>query len=151
MAGEILDMITSPVTVITTRFGNKTNGMTASWVAQVSFNPTLIMVSIAPQRYTHDLIQKGKIFAVNILADYQAEIGKQLGFTSGRKVEKLAGIKTVQKKTGAPILKDCFGYLDCKMLSAIRAGDHIIFLGEVVDHHINKDKKPLIFRSNDFF
>lgn len=151
MAGEILDMITSPVTVVTSKFGNKINGMTAAWVAQASFNPPLIMVSIAPERYTHDLIQKSRVFAVNILADYQLEVGKHFGFTSGRRVDKCSGIAHGPKKTGAPILKDSFGYLDCKLLSAFKAGDHTVFVGEVVEHFIHKDKKPLVFRSKDFF
>ena len=151
MAGQILDMIASPVTVVTSKFGNKENGMTAAWVAQASFNPTLIMVSIAPERYTHDLIQKSKVFAVNILADYQIDIGKHFGFTTGKRVDKLAGIDCEAKKTGSPILKDCFGYLDCRVLSAFKAGDHTIFTGEVLEQFNHKDKKPLIFRTNDFF
>jgi len=151
MAGQILDMISSPVAVITTKFDNKINGMTAAWVAQASFNPTLIMVSIAPQRYTHQLIQKSKIFAVNMLADYQVDIGKHFGFTTGKKTDKFLEIGFESKKTGSPILKESFGYLDCKLLSAITAGDHTIFVGEVVEHFIHKDKRPLLFRSDDFF
>lgn len=151
MAGEILDMITSPVTVVTTKFGNKINGMTAAWVAQVSLNPLLIMVSIAPQRYTHELIQKSKVFAVNILADYQVELGKHFGFSSGKRTDKLLEIEFETKKTDSPILKDIFGYLDCKVLSAVKAGDHTIFIAEVLEHFIHKDRKPLIFRSTDFF
>jgi len=151
MAGQILDMITSPVTIVTTKFQKKVNGMTVAWVVQAFFNPTLIMVSIAPQRYTHELIQNSKVFAVNILADHQVELGKHFGFSSGKREDKFLEIDFETKKTGSPILKDIFGYLDCKVLSAFRAGDHSIFVGEVVEDFINKDKNPLVFRSNDFF
>jgi len=34
--------------VVTTKAGEKINGMTAAWVSQVSLHPLLIMVSIAP-------------------------------------------------------------------------------------------------------
>jgi len=151
MAGSILDMIVSPVTVVTSKFESKSNGMTAAWVAQVSLRPTLVMVSVAPERFTHDLIQKSKIFAVNILADYQLDIGKHFGFTSGKRGDKLAGIRCDSKKTGAPILKDCYGYMDCRVLSAFKAGDHTIFVGEVEESAIQRDKQPLVFRSGDFF
>jgi flavin reductase (DIM6/NTAB) family NADH-FMN oxidoreductase RutF len=53
--------------------------------------------------------------------------------------------------TGAPILDDVYAYLECKMLSGVRAGDHTIFVGEVLDSKVFKDKVPLEFRSKDFF
>jgi flavin reductase (DIM6/NTAB) family NADH-FMN oxidoreductase RutF len=56
MQNIAFDALVHGVYVITTRLGDKVNGMTASWVAQVSLSPLLLMVSIAPPRYTHDLI-----------------------------------------------------------------------------------------------
>ena len=55
------------VYVVTTRCGDRVNGMTASWVSQVSLSPLLLMVSIAPARYSHDLIKESGIFAINVL------------------------------------------------------------------------------------
>ncbi|PIU41235.1 MAG: flavin reductase [Candidatus Omnitrophica bacterium CG07_land_8_20_14_0_80_42_15] len=151
MAGGILDMITSPVTVVTTKSGDKINGMTAAWIAQASFNPAMVMVSIAPERYTHELIKESNIFAVNILADNQIELGKHFGFGSGRNKNKFEDIKFEAKNTGSPILEGCFGYLDCKLLSSFKAGDHSIFIGEVIGQGVSKGKKALIFHSKDFF
>jgi len=34
--------------------------------------------------------------------------------------------------TGAPILKDCVGYVECRVVQAVDAGDHTLFIGEVV-------------------
>jgi flavin reductase (DIM6/NTAB) family NADH-FMN oxidoreductase RutF len=151
MPGELLDIITSPVTVVTTKYNDRLNGMTVAWIAQVSLNPTLIMVSIAPPRYTHELITKSNIFAVNVLAHDQVDVGKHFGFSSGRKIDKFAGIDYETKKTGAPILKECFAYLDCKVHTTAKAGDHTIFVGAILDYVVRPGKKPLLFRSGDFF
>src|SRR5512135_3067751 len=92
------------VYVVTTRLGEKINGMTAAWVSQVSMNPLLVMVSIAPPRYTHGLIMESGVFAVNVLTAGQADLGKRFGYKSGRKVDKFAGLEWTTAKTGAPIL-----------------------------------------------
>ncbi len=81
------------VYVVTTRLEDVVNGMTASWVSQVSLKPLLVMVSIAPSRYSHRLIQESGIFAVNVLDSTQADLGKRFGYKSGRQVDKFAGLE----------------------------------------------------------
>jgi len=150
MAGQIFH-IPGPVAVITTKYKNKVNGMTAAWVAQASFNPPLIMVSIAPERYTHELIQNSKILAVNVLSAMQIKIAKHFGFTSGKNIDKFESVIYEIKKTGAPIIKDIYAYFDCHILSAVRAGDHTIFIAEVQESRVDNTKTPLIFNTRDFF
>jgi len=125
--------------------------MTAAWVTRVSFNPPLVMVSIGKTRFSHELIKKSKVFAVNILKEGQIEIGKHFGFKSGKKIDKFATIPFDTKATGSPILKEIAGYLDCKLISYVEAGDHTIFLGEVIDAGADRKALPLIYRKEDFF
>ena len=66
------------VYVVTTRVGEKINGMTAAWVSQVSLKPLLVMVSIAPPRYTHTLIKESGIFAINVLDPRPGGTGQTL-------------------------------------------------------------------------
>ena len=80
------------VYVVTTRVGDKINGMTAAWVSQVSLKPLLVMVPIAPPRYTHTLIKESGVFAINVLTSDQVELAKRFGYKSGRKVDKCAGL-----------------------------------------------------------
>ena len=149
--GAILDMIVSSVAIITTKSGEKINGMTAAWVAQASFEPPLVVVSIAPERYTHQLIDESSVFAVNILSEGQVELGRKFGSKSGRDTDKFKDVNYVTKKTGSPILADIYAYLDCKLYKTYKAGDHTLFIGEVVEHKVFKDKKPLVFRTADYF
>jgi len=148
---QILDLITSPVSILTSKAGEKINGMTVAWVAQVSLSPTLLMVAISPERYTSELIHKSKVFAVNLLASGQIEIARHFGFSSGRMNDKFKDISYITKVTGCPVLKDIFGYLDCKVVSESAAGDHIVYVGEVLESQVFKSKAPLVFRSKDYF
>ena len=138
--------------VVTTRLGEKINGMTAAWVSQVSLNPLLVMVSIAPARYSHDLIKESGVMAVNVLTSEQVELGKRFGYKSGRKVDKFAGLAWSTAATGAPILPQAFAYLDLKLVSTFPAGDHTLFVGEVVAAKIlHPQAQPLVFKKSDFF
>jgi flavin reductase (DIM6/NTAB) family NADH-FMN oxidoreductase RutF len=140
------------VYVVTTRLEDVVNGMTASWVSQVSLKPLLVMVSIAPSRYSHRLIQESGIFAINVLDSTQADLGKRFGYKSGRQVDKFAGLQWTQAATGAPILPQAYAYLDLKLLDACAAGDHTLFLGEVVDAKLlHPQAQPLVFKKSDFF
>lgn len=140
------------VYVVTTRVKDTINGMTASWVSQVSLSPLLLMVSIAPPRYTHDLVKESRIFAVNVLTRDQVDLGKRFGYKSGRKVDKFAGLEHRTAKTGAPILPQAYAYFDLKLVDMFPAGDHTLFVGEVMDARIlHPDAQPLVFQKTDFF
>ncbi|MCF7886773.1 MAG: flavin reductase family protein [Candidatus Marinimicrobia bacterium] len=54
------------VTIVGAKYKDKTNFMTAAWSTYLSHNPLLFGVSIASQRFTHDLIENSKEFNGNI-------------------------------------------------------------------------------------
>lgn len=140
------------VYVVTTRLKERVNGMTAAWVSQVSLKPLLLVVSIAPARFSHDLIQESRVFAINVLSPEQVDLGKRFGYQSGRRVDKFAGLEYTTAATGSPILPQAHAYFDLKLVDTFPAGDHTLFLGEVVDAKIlHPQTTPLVFSKEDFF
>lgn len=148
---EALHRITHGVYVISTKHGKKINAMTAAWVARASFVPPLVAVAIGKTRYSHDLIKDGNVFAVNILGREEVPTGKHFGLTTGRKVDKFNDVSYDVKATGSPILKDAIAWLDCKVVSHHDAGDHTLFIGEVLDGDVLKDEEPVVYKKEDFF
>jgi len=144
--------IVQGVYVITTKYEDKKNGMTAAWVSQVSFKPRLLAVAIAPQRYTYELIKKSGLFCINVLSEDSLELAKHFGFKSGKNTDKFENIPTKTSMNGLPVLKDGIAYFECEFVGECKAGDHMIVLGEVIDYHVlNEAKNPLIFKWEDFF
>ncbi|MBF0593041.1 MAG: flavin reductase family protein [Nitrospirae bacterium] len=138
--------------VITAKGKDAINGMTASWVSQVSFDPKMLMVSIAPERYTNELIREAGYFAVNVLSEEQSDIARHYGFKSGRDADKFDGVSYFDAPNGSPILNSAMAYIECKTVSIFRAGDHELFIGEVVAAKMLKpEKTTLPFRWNDYF
>ncbi len=140
------------VYVISTALEGKVNAMTAAWVSRASFSPPLILVSIGKTRYSHDMIIKSGVFAVNVLSDKNIETGKHFGLKSGRKTDKFLDIAYDTKVTGSPILKDCIAWMDCKVVSYHDAGDHTIFIGEVLDGGVLREgEETLIYDKERFY
>ena len=63
--------ITYGIYVLTTYYDDEINGMIASWVSQVSYDPPLVMVAVHPNRYSHHLIEQGGAFALHALGKRQ--------------------------------------------------------------------------------
>ena len=138
------------VVVITTKSGQKLNGMSAAWVSRASEQPFLVMASVYKKNYSHDLIQSSRIFAVNYLQEGQQKLAIHFGKQSGREVEKFRKIPYFTERTGAPILKDCLAYLDCRVIDQMDSGDHTIFLGEVQSGKIIAPGRGLQFELKDY-
>jgi flavin reductase (DIM6/NTAB) family NADH-FMN oxidoreductase RutF len=144
-----LGKIINGTCVVTAKSGKKGNGMTAAWFTRVSFSPPLVMVSVGHKRFTHGLIRESGSFCINVLAEGQLPLSKHFGFSSGRNADKLEGIPHTSGKTGSPVLEGTAAHLDCRLVSSYEAGDHTLFVGEVVDASASK-KRPLLATMEDY-
>ncbi len=152
MQGVVFRSLVHGVYVVTTRCGDRLNGMTAAWVSQVSLRPLLLMVSIAPTRYSHDLIMESRVFAINVLTSAQVDLGKRFGLQSGRKVDKFTGLDYITAATGSPILPQAQAYFDLNLLDTHSAGDHTLFVGEVLEAKIlHPEEESQVFSYENFF
>ena len=147
---DALKTISYGVYVVSGRRGERINALTCAWVMRVSMSPPLVAVAVGKPRYTHDFIKDGGCFAVSVLAEGQEEIGRYFGSVSGRDEDKFARHRHERKSTGAPVLPDCAAWVDCRLVHSYDAGDHTIFVGEVVDCGTSS-KPALIFRESDYF
>ena len=127
---EALGHMTYGIYVLTSFYKDTINGMIASWVSQVSYEPLLIMVAVHPNRYSHKLISKSGCFALHILSTDQSNlIGRFKGPDPGA---KFSAIQWQPGRTGCPILKECVAYFECKVTADYTPGNHTLYLGEVV-------------------
>ena len=128
---EALGTMTYGIYVLTSFHEGAINGMIASWVSQVSYDPLLIMVAVHPDRYSHKLITKSGCFALHVLAADQSNL---MGRFKGPDAEaKFSSIQWQTGRTGCPLLNDCLAYFECRVTAEYTPGNHTIFLGEVLE------------------
>jgi len=133
--------MTYGIYVLTTRFEGTINGMIASWVSQVSYDPPLLMVAVHPNRYSHELLAQSGHFALHILARDQKDLLVRFKGPVAR--EKFESIAWEDGVSGCPILSDCIGCMECRITQSLAPGNHTLFVGEVVNAVFNAEKTPL--------
>ena len=133
--------MTYGIYVLTTAFENEINGMIASWVSQVSYEPPLIMTAVHPNRYSRPLIEQSGCFALHILADSQKDF--LVRFKGPDPRAKFSSLKWRKGETGCPILVECLAYMECEVKAIYRPGNHVLFIGEVAAGDVFSEDTPL--------
>jgi len=119
--------------VVTVGHGGEEHGMTANWVTQAAFEPPMVTVAVENGARTIDMIRDAHHFGINVLQKGQRDLAAKLGRSSEQAPHKLKGIKT-KPAPGAntPVLADCLGWVECRLITTLPAGDHTLVLGEVI-------------------
>jgi len=152
MQDTVLNSIVTGVYVLTASHQGKINGSTMTWVTPVSYDPLLVMVSMADIRVSHGMVKQSGHFGLNVLSGDQLELARHFGFKSGRDTDKFEGIEYSTSENGLPVLKDACAYIECRVVNTYPAGDHTLFVGEVIEARTLKESvKPLIFDQKDFY
>lgn len=125
-------------TIVTAQANGKANAMAVAWHLVISVNPPLYGVSIAPKRFTYQLIAQSKEFGVNFLPFEMVELVASVGGSSGREIDKFQKFNIALDKpvkTAVPILKDAYAAYECKLVDDKLYGDHRLLVGEIVAVH----------------
>ncbi|QYB00104.1 flavin reductase family protein (plasmid) [Rhodococcus sp. USK10] len=131
------------VAVITYDAPDGPRGVTVNSFVSVSLDPALVLVSIASSARARSGLQDAR-FAVNVLGAHQHDVAMHF---AGRPSESLR--VPWHRDTDVPRLRECAAWLQCAPWRSIEAGDHILFIGEVVAYgHDAVD--PLIFHAGTF-
>ena len=95
--------------------------------------------------FTHELVTASGSLAVSALEESQTEVLHQLGFVSGRDVDKLAGLEVETTALGNPVLTDSLGWADCEVIESYDLGDATAFLAAVREVRELRDGVPLVW------
>jgi len=138
---QILGTMTYGIYLLTSYHGREINGMIASWVSQVSYDPPMVIIAVHQSRYSLKLIQKSGCFALHLLSQNQKDLLSR--FKGPDLKMKFSSIQWTKGKTGCPILTDCLGYLECEVTEAYTPGNHTLFIGKVVDAQLSSHEEPM--------
>lgn len=124
-----------PVALVTSSWHGKSDVMPAAFVTPLSFDPPLVGVAIHPSRHSYDMIRYSEQFALNIPSRRLLHHVQYLGSVSGADVDKLELTKLPTFKATrveAPLIEGCVAYVECGVEDALRTGDHVLFVGQVL-------------------
>jgi flavin reductase (DIM6/NTAB) family NADH-FMN oxidoreductase RutF len=119
------------VAVLTVDVDGERIGLTVGSVVSLSLEPPLVGVSISRQAAMHELLRRAGAFSLSLLAGDQEAVAQHFA----RGVPPFAhwhGIGTREDVEGAPLLEGALGWLRCRLAAEHAAGDHTLFVGEVL-------------------
>ena len=142
---ELLNRVTwkipNALALVGSRAGDEWNGMTTSWITQVSMEPVLVAVGVDNAAVTHRLITAGGSFTVNLWSSEDTrtfvKFSKPAAFDG--EAMTLNGRVVRAGATGAPVFDEAIAWLDCAVRAAHDLGTHTLFIGEVVDAGVRDD------------
>jgi flavin reductase (DIM6/NTAB) family NADH-FMN oxidoreductase RutF len=149
---HVMRKFATGVTLLTVRDGETIHGMTANAFASVSLSPTLVLVCVMKPSTTHTLVARAGNFAMNVLSIEQQVLAQRFAKQVATPSDPFADIAYHAAATGAPILDDCIAYVDCRVVAAHQAGDHTIFVGEVLSAGFGsaREHAPLLWLDGEY-
>lgn len=141
---RVLGHFAAGVTIVTTVGDDGTPyGLTATAFTSVSLEPPLVLVCVDKRSESHPHFHTSQVFVVNFLAVDHEHLSRRFAVSGGDKFDGLAVRCGV---TGAPVLAEALGYLECRAIDILDGGDHTVFIGQVEAGDAREGEPLLYFR-----
>jgi flavin reductase (DIM6/NTAB) family NADH-FMN oxidoreductase RutF len=126
----------------------RANPVTLGWTMIVSGKPPMMAIAVAQKHYSIGTIRHSKCFTIVYPSSEMADAALFFGSRSGRDVDKFAEFDCATEpasKIDSVLLVDAVANFECRLDTEIEAGDHIIFVGEIVCSHVNAEPKQRLY------
>ena len=125
--------IPSPLGIIGSHSNGEFNGMTASWITQVSMEPALIGVGIDNKSVTFRLMDQSEFFTINMFSPEYTKVfvkfSKPAEYTDGFLNQEPITLTA----NSVPIFENARVWFELKTTQKINLGTHTFFIGEIID------------------
>ncbi|MDR0485916.1 MAG: flavin reductase family protein [Elusimicrobiota bacterium] len=130
-----------PVVLVVTNYGGKNNIMTITWTGVKDFDAQFFFTT-GNWNYSYKALLKNKECIVALPAADLAKKAVQIGSCSGAdtdKFSKFALTPLKAEKVSAPLIKECFINIECKVIDYVKK--HNLFVLQGIAAHIDEKKK----------
>jgi flavin reductase (DIM6/NTAB) family NADH-FMN oxidoreductase RutF len=144
---QALAQFASGVTVVTTRDADGGPlGLTVSAFCSVSLSPPLVLVSVDVGSEAHAGFRDSGLYGVSILAEGQDEVSRLFsrpGLSKFRERPLATGPR------GLFLVPGALAHIECEVRAAHPAGDHILYVGEIVSIAV-RPGRPLLYNRGGY-
>jgi len=133
-----------PVVLVTTAHDGRSNIMAMSWHTMLEFEPPLVGCVISDANFSFRLLEATGECGINIPTVEIADKVAGCGNISGASVDKfkIFGLTAFPaKEIGAPLIKECFANLECRIADTSMVAKYGLFVLEVVKAWIDPSVK----------
>ena len=124
-----------PVVLLTTANRGRMNVMTMSWHMMVDFEPPLVACIVSNGDYSFTALRRTRECVIAVPALHLAKTVVAIGNCSGRDLDKFVrfGLTAMAAaKVKAPLIKECFANLECRVTDTRFVQPYNLFILQVV-------------------
>jgi len=127
---NVMRRVPAGVSVVTVDVEGERLGLTLASLVSLSLEPPLVSVSISRHAAMHELLRRAERFGLSVLGAGQESVAAH--FARGvPPIALWAGI-SLRETDGPPLLEGAIGWLTCDRRDELDAGDHPLFVGDVL-------------------
>jgi flavin reductase (DIM6/NTAB) family NADH-FMN oxidoreductase RutF len=144
---DALAQFATGVTIICARAGDgRYVGFTANSFNSVSLEPPLVLWSLAHRSASLRAFEQAERYSVNVLSAAQSDLARRF---SRPHADRFEGVPIRLGWADAPLIEGCVAWFECRHFARQRAGDHMVFVGEVATCERAKGR-GLVFHHGHF-
>ena len=137
--GEMLSPI--PAVMVSCGTMEESNIITIGWTGIINSKPPMTYISVKPERYSHDIIEKGGEFVINLVNEDLCFAMDHCGVASGAKEDKFSAMKLTKEacdKVSCPMIAEAPVSIECRVTEVKHLGSHDMFMAEIVAVHADE-------------
>lgn len=134
--------------VVTSKDGDKDNGLIVNTVTQLTNSPNRIGVAINKANYSHEIIKKTGILNVNVLSvDTPFSVFEQFGFHSGRDTNKFANSDQLLRADNGVVFLSRYinSFMSLKVERYIDLDTHGMFVCTVTESRVIEPTETMTY------
>ncbi len=120
--------------VVTSKDGERDNGLIVNTVTQVTNTPNRVAVTVNKLNWSCEVIARTGCLNISTLSqDAPFKLFEHFGFQSGRDTDKFADFTAVQRSANGLLFLDRYanGYISCQVISQVDLQTHVMFICDV--------------------
>lgn len=128
-----------PVVLVSSAWKGKKNIMTMGWHSVIEFTPSLVGCVIAENNVSFEMIKKSRECVINVPTADMIDQVVGIGNCDGDEVDKFESFHLTPEdatKVGAPLIRECFANLECRIFDTRLVKKYNFFILEVVKAHV---------------
>jgi flavin reductase (DIM6/NTAB) family NADH-FMN oxidoreductase RutF len=146
---ETMRRFPAPVAVVTGADDSEVFGLTVGSLVSLSLDPPLVGVSVGKDSARHEPLRNAGAFAISILSEAQAQLAQHFARSGVPPLILWQGVASREGVHG-PLLEGALAWLECTTWAQYDAGDHTLFVGEVVASELGASGRGLVYRDSTY-
>ncbi len=147
---QVMRNWTTGVAIISSEHRGVYHGMTINSFSSISVHPALVVVTLANNTRTSQLVKRSRVFGLTLLASFQKEISDRFAGKVSEDGDRFAGLSTFYLSSLCPFISGGLAWLDCGITNEINLETSTLFIAEVFEVKI-AGGEPLLYHNRDYY